>query len=64
MVFWNRLVGVNAPVTIDFGDDTQPLTIDCELKHTYRSRGDYPVTLSSFDKAGNPVILKLEVKVE
>jgi PKD repeat protein len=64
VLFWNRLVGTNASVTIDFGDGTLRGIIDRELKHTYKSRGNYTVTLSSFDKADNPVTLKLEVKVE
>ena len=64
VLFWNRLVRTNAPVTIDFGDGSAAETIGRELTHTYKNKGNYTVTLSSRDKGGNPVTVKLEVKVE
>lgn len=64
VLFWNRLVRTNTPVTINFGDGTAEEIIDKAITHTYQEKGNYTVSLSSTDKQNNPVTLKLEVKVE
>jgi hypothetical protein len=53
VLFWNRQVGTIAPVDIDFGDGSPRGTIDRELKHTYKNRGNYNGTYHwSIKRAG------------
>jgi murein DD-endopeptidase MepM/ murein hydrolase activator NlpD len=64
VLFWNRLVGVQTPVTVDFGDGTPPEPTGRETTHAYRSAGRYVVTFSARGPAAEPVTVKLEVVVE
>jgi murein DD-endopeptidase MepM/ murein hydrolase activator NlpD len=64
ILFWNRLVGVNAPVSIDFGDGSPQQLIEQEMTYSYKMPGNYIVTLSSTNQHSRPVTIKLEVKVE
>lgn len=63
VLFWNRLVNVEAPVIIDFGDGFRS-EIDKESVHRYKKPGHYTVTLSAEGPRSEPVTVMLEVIVE
>ena len=64
VLLWNRLLDVQTPVTVDFGDGTPPETIGRETTHAYRATGRYVVTFSARGPEAEPVTVKLEVVVE
>ena len=64
VLFWNRLVNVQPPVTVSFGDGTPPQTMNRETTHAYRAAGRYVVTFSARGPREEPVTVKLEVVVE
>jgi murein DD-endopeptidase MepM/ murein hydrolase activator NlpD len=64
VLFWNRLVHVQTPVTVDFGDGTPPEPVGREATHAYRAPGRYVVTFLARGPREEPVAVKLEVVVE
>jgi murein DD-endopeptidase MepM/ murein hydrolase activator NlpD len=64
VLFWNRLLHVQDPVTIRFGDGTPPEPVGRETTHAYRAPGRYVVTFSARGPREEPVAVKLEVVVE
>jgi hypothetical protein len=63
VLFWNRLMHAQTPVTIDFGDGTPPEPVGRETTHAYRAAGRYVVTFSALGPRQEPVAVKLEVVV-
>jgi hypothetical protein len=64
VLFWNRLVGMAGPVTIDFGDGSPKQTIHREVEHAYAESGLYTVTLSGQGPDNEPATVRLRVVVE
>lgn len=64
VLFWNRLAKTKRPVTINFGDGSDPMLIDRQVYHRFSSRGRYVVTLSSSGPSNEPVTIEMEVVVE
>ena len=64
VLFWNRLVGMAGPVTIDFGDGSPKQTIHREVEHAYAESGLYTVTLSGRGPDDEPATVRQRVIVE
>lgn len=64
VTFWNRLSGTSGEVTIDFGDNTAPESIQRKLKHAYTKAGLYTVTLQARSAAGEPVTVRNRVIID
>jgi len=62
--FWNRLQGVTAPVTIDFGDGSPATTIDRELSHVYATAGVFTAKLLSRGPEDEPLEVRMRVVIE
>lgn len=62
--FQPRLVNVQPPVTLDFGDGSPPQAIAAETSYAYAKPGIYIVTLTTSGPANDPVTLKMRVIVE
>ncbi len=60
----NRLLHVQDPVTVSFGDGTPPEPVGRETTHAYRAPGRCVVTFSARGPREEPVAVKLEVMVE
>lgn len=64
VLFWNRLRNTTAPVTVDFGDGSEPQTVEREIGHEFGHAGICTVTFSSRGPGEEPVTVKLPVTIE
>ncbi len=64
VLFWNRLVNVQSPVVIDFGDKSPAVNIGKQIYHVYKKAGRYVVSLNSMGEGNEPVTIKMEVVVD
>lgn len=64
VLFWNRLVNIEGPVRVDFGDGSQIVEIEEEVYHRYNRSGNYVVTYEANGKLGDHAVVQMEVKVE
>lgn len=62
--FWNRLMGMTAPVRLDFGDGSVVEAVGREATHVYAGPGWYTARLVGRGPDGEPVEVRMGVVIE
>ncbi len=63
VLFCNRIQNSSEPVKIDYGDGTPREVLEWDTWHTYSRPGSYVAILKGRGPLGDPITLKLSVKV-
>ena len=64
VLFWNRLINTAGPVSVDFGDGSEPQPVRADATHKYQKPGAYTVTLRGRGPSDEPVTVRLRLVVE